>query len=93
MVEVTFSKFGGDPCPVRQGLAAAVKCYVRKHVLSLLLNRTREARALCGFRHHKGENLFCSLFSDTIIVGLKPEKTQRKVIIGKRRHDNKANHH
>ena len=29
-VEHTLSKFGGDPCPVRRGLAAAVKCYVRK---------------------------------------------------------------
>ena len=28
-VEHTLSKFG-DPCPVRRGLAAAVKCYVRK---------------------------------------------------------------
>ena len=36
----------------------------------LLLNRTREAIALCGFQHHKGENLFCFLFSGTIIVGL-----------------------
>ena len=36
------------------------------------LNRTREARALCGFQHHKGENLFCFLFSDPIIVGLRP---------------------
>ena len=41
-----------------------------KHVFSLLLNRTREARALCGFQHHKGENLFCFLFSGTISVGL-----------------------
>ena len=30
LVERTLSKFGGDPCPVRPGLAAAVKCYVRK---------------------------------------------------------------
>ena len=35
-----------------------------------LRNRTREARALCGFQHHKGENLFCFLFSNPIIVGL-----------------------
>ena len=34
-----------------------------------LLNRT-EGRALCEFQHHNGENLFCFVFSDTIIVGL-----------------------
>ena len=32
----------------------------------------RSQRALCGFQPHKGENLFCFLFSDPIIVGLKP---------------------
>ena len=36
----------------------------------LLLNRKGEARALCGFQHHKGETLFCFLFSDPITVGL-----------------------
>ena len=30
LVEHTLSKFGGDPYPVRRGLVAAVKCYVRK---------------------------------------------------------------
>ena len=30
LVEHTLSKFGGDPCSLRRGLAAAVKCYVRK---------------------------------------------------------------
>ena len=30
LVEHAFSKFGVDPCPVRRGLTAAVKCYVRK---------------------------------------------------------------
>ena len=44
---------------------------------SLLLNRTREARALCGFQHHKGENLFCFLFSDPIIVGLNSRPLRR----------------
>ena len=30
LVEHTLSTFGGDPCPMRQGLVASVKCYVRK---------------------------------------------------------------
>ena len=38
---------------------------------SLPLNRTREARTLRGFRHHNGESLFCFVFSDPIIVGLR----------------------
>ena len=69
-VEHTPSKFGDDPWPVRRGLVAAVSVVCEKHVFSLLWNRTREARALCGFQHHKGEKLFCFLFSGTIIVGL-----------------------
>ena len=73
-VEHTPSKFGHDPCPVRRGLVAAVKCCVRKSRFfrcpGRLWNRTREDRALCGFQHHKGENLFCFLFSDPIVVGL-----------------------
>ena len=35
----------------------------------LMLNRTREARALCGFQRHKGITCFV-LFSGTTIVGL-----------------------
>ena len=30
LAERTLSTFGGDPCSVRQGLVASVKCYVRK---------------------------------------------------------------
>ena len=70
LVEHTLSKFGGDPCSVRRGIAAAARFYVRKASCFSLLNRTREARALCGFQYHKGENPFCFLFSDPIIVGL-----------------------
>ena len=43
-----------------------------KHVFQRLFNRTREARALCGFQHRNGENLLCLVFSDPIIVGLTP---------------------
>ena len=75
-VEHTPSKFGHDPCTVRRGIVAAVKCCVRKtrffRCPGRLLNRTREARALCGFQHHKGEKLLCFLFSDPTIVGLSP---------------------
>ena len=75
-VERTPSKFGHDACPVRRGLVAAVKCCVRKarffRCPGRLWNRTREARALCGFQHHKGENLCYFLFSDPINVGLRP---------------------
>ena len=45
----------------------------------LLLNRTREARALCGFQHR--DNLICFLLSGRIIVGLRPTimaKTRNK---------------
>ena len=64
LVEHTLSKFGDDPCPVRRGLAAAVKCYVRKaRFFSLLLNRTKEARECCvGLNTTKGKTCFVSCF-------------------------------
>ena len=62
-------KVGGDPCPVRRGITAGVKCYVRKAVLFLCW--TREARVGCGFQNHKGENLLVVLFSDRINSGLR----------------------
>lgn len=70
-------------------------------VFSLLpLNRTREARALCVFQHHTGENLFSFLFSDTILFGLRIEMwfnpsyysskilltADRSIVIGSKRH-------
>ena len=42
----------------------------------------REARALCGFQHHKGENLFCFLFSDPIILGLSSIKNSKRGMSG-----------
>ena len=41
LVEHTLSKFSGDPCAVRRGLVAAVKCYVRNHALSWLGNEQK----------------------------------------------------
>ena len=59
---------------------AGVKCCVLKTRFfgcpGRLWNRTREARALCGFQHHKGENLFYLLFYDPIIVGLGRQRCQ-----------------
>ena len=58
---------------VRRGLVAAVKCCTKDVCFRCpgrLWHETREPRALCGFQHHKGENLCCFLFSDSIIVGL-----------------------
>ena len=40
LVEHTHSNFGADPCLVRRGLAAAVKCYVRKARFFLGRQRT-----------------------------------------------------
>ena len=40
LVEHTLSKFGGDPCPVRRGLVAAMNCYVRKARCFLCRQRT-----------------------------------------------------
>ena len=64
LVEHTLYKFGDDWCPVRRGIAAAVKYYVRAQSTfsPLLLNRTREARALCGFQNHKGVSCFVFCF-------------------------------
>ena len=51
LVEHTLSKFGGDPCPVRRGLAAAVKCHVRKtpFFCSILQRQRRSYKVRIGF--------------------------------------------
>ena len=73
LVEHKISKFCRDPCPVRRGLVAAVKCHVRKE--SFLCSQRSETT-----HHHRRhgrrvsvrrrEILFCFLFSDPITVGL-----------------------
>ena len=80
-VESTPSKFGHDPHPVRRGLVAVVKCSVRKarfpRCPGRLWNRTREARALCGFNTTKGKN--CSVFCFPIpsLSALGPVETRK----------------
>ena len=73
------------PCEARTRGSGEVLCVTRtfftrgsgevlcvtRTFFSPLLNRTREARALCAFQHHKGENLFFFLFSYPVIVGLR----------------------
>ena len=51
---------------------SAVKCFVRNHVFVAVLAgcRTEQEKPECGFQHQVGENLFCFLFSDPIIVAL-----------------------
>ena len=58
-----------------RGLAAAVKCFVRK--ARLLFEQNERSRRLVWVQHHKGENLFCFLFSDPIVVGLTRETSKR----------------
>ena len=86
LAERTLSKLCRDPCPVRRGLVAAVKCCVRKarffRCPGRLWNKTREARALCGFQHHKGEKkiVFCFPIPQLSALGqqLSYQKTENK---------------
>ena len=65
LVEHALSKFSGDPCPVRRVLSNSsyLSLCAKSTFFPLLLNRTREARALCGCQHHEGVTclVFCSL--------------------------------
>ena len=63
LAQHTLSKFSGDPCPVRRGIVAAVKCCARKARFFRC-----QSRLVRVSTHHKGENLFCFLFFDRIIV-------------------------
>ena len=60
------------PYEVRTRGSGLVLC-AEKHVLfccpGMSCNRNKEARALCGFQHHRNP-VFFFLFSDPIIVGL-----------------------
>ena len=65
-VEHTLSKFGGDPCRLRRGLAAAVKCFVRK-ARSFRFFCTEKPEPCVWVSTPQRDNLFCFLFSGTII--------------------------
>ena len=69
-VEHTLSEFGGDPCPARRGLAAAVECYARKARFSSSVEQNERSQSLVWVSTPQRDNLFCFLFSGTIIVGL-----------------------
>ena len=74
LVEPTLSKFACDSCTARRGIVATVKCCVPKkaRIFSLsgpaVENNERSQRALCGFQHHRGENVFCFLFSAVVVA-------------------------
>ena len=73
LVEHTLSKVG-DPCPVRRGIAAAVKCCLKSTFFPLLLNRTTgQSPVWVSTSTPQRDDLFCFLFSGTIIVGLTPD--------------------
>ena len=67
-VEHTISKFGGDPCPVRRGLAAAGKCYVRKARFFLCVwaadrdDPSLQMAHLAGFSTMKGKPVLFPVF-------------------------------
>ena len=62
LVENTLSKFGGDPCPVRQGLAAAVKCYVRKASFPASVEQNERSQNLVWVSTpQRGKPVFCFL--------------------------------
>ena len=69
-VEHTPSKFGHDPCPVRRGFVAAVKCCERKACSGQALEQNQRSQSLMwvSIQYHKGENLCCFLFPNPIIV-------------------------
>ena len=81
LVEHTLSKFGGDPCPVRRGIAGSGEVLCEKITFfRLLLNRTREARALCGFQHHKGITCFVFCFwNDNFWPNTRASKIHTKI--------------
>ena len=70
-MEHTLSKFGGDSCSVRRGLAAAVKFCVRIARFSASVEQNERSQSLVWVSTPQRGNLFCFLFSGTIIVGLR----------------------
>ena len=68
LVERTLSKFGVDPCPLRRGLAPAVKCYVRKTRVFLCRQRTEMThhyRRHCSwFQYDEGNTCFVFCFPE-----------------------------
>ena len=82
LVEHTLSKFCRDPCPVRRGLVAAMKCCVRK-ARFFLPSLGREQKypittddTAGGFQYDEGKSC-CFLFSDSIFVGLTTVRNEK----------------
>ena len=56
LAEHTLSKLSGDPCPVRRGIVAAVKCYVRKARFVRFCSTEREKpEPFVGFNTTQGK--------------------------------------
>ena len=65
LVERTLSNFGGDPCPVRRGLVAVVKCCKSTFFLAHAVNRKDRSlptALLAGFSTMKGNPVLFSVF-------------------------------
>ena len=74
LVEHTVYKFGVDPCPVRRGITAAVKCYVRKTRFSCVGNEQKRPITTNGtrggFQYDEGKACFDFCFRVRLDVGL-----------------------
>ena len=70
LVEYTLSKFGDEPCAVGRGLTATLKCYERKARFAAAVEQNEWTQSLVWVPTAQRDNLFCFLFSGTIIVGL-----------------------
>ena len=71
LVERTLSTFGGDPCPVRRRLVAAVICYLRKARSFFRRQRskmTQHYRRHCSrVRYGNGKNCFVFCFVECCV--------------------------
>ena len=56
---------------------AAVECYVRQHVFSASVEQNERSQSLAWVSTPQRDNLFCFLFSGTVIVGVRRPSLRR----------------
>ena len=70
-MERTLSKFAGDPCPVRRGLAAAVRSAMyEKHVFFAAVQQNERSQSLVWVSTRQRGKPVRFLLSDPTIAGL-----------------------
>ena len=67
-------------CEARARGSGDVLCIYERHVFLAAVEQNERSQSIVWVQDREGENLFCFLFSDPIIVGLLRQKAKRYLL-------------